>query len=73
VQVPSLGTLEAIIEHLKTLSLDVPVGGCNLGPVHKQDVMKATAMLKRKKNMQPSWHLMSELCLRLLTLQLSQE
>jgi translation initiation factor 5B len=53
VQVPSLGTLEAIIEHLNTLSLDVPVGGCNLGPVHKQDVMKATAMLKRKKNMQP--------------------
>jgi translation initiation factor 5B len=49
VQAPSLGTLEAIIEHLKTLSLDVPVGGCNLGPVHKQDVMKATAMLKRKE------------------------
>ncbi|GJN34949.1 hypothetical protein PR202_gb23666 [Eleusine coracana subsp. coracana] len=49
VQASSLGTLEAIIEHLKTLSLDVPVSGCNLGPVHKQDVMKATAMLKRKE------------------------
>ncbi|RLN31136.1 eukaryotic translation initiation factor 5B-like [Panicum miliaceum] len=49
VQASSLGTLEAIIEHLKTLSLDIPVGGCNLGPVHKQDVMKATAMLKRKE------------------------
>lgn len=49
VQAPSLGTLEAIIEHLKTISLDVPVSGCNLGPVHKQDVMKATAMLKRKE------------------------
>jgi len=49
VQASSLGTLEAIIEHLKTLSLDIPVGGCNLGPVHKQDVLKATAMLKRKE------------------------
>ena len=38
-----------IIKHLKTLALDVPVSGCNLGPVHKQDVMKATAMLKRKE------------------------
>lgn len=49
VQASSLGTLEAIIEHLKTLSFDIPVSGCNLGPVHKQDVMKATAMLKRKE------------------------
>ncbi|XP_062204137.1 eukaryotic translation initiation factor 5B-like [Phragmites australis] len=49
VQASSLGTLEAITEHLKTLSLDVPVSGCNLGPVHKQDVIKATTMLKRKE------------------------
>lgn len=49
VQASSLGTLEAIIKHLKTLNLDVPVSGCNLGPVHKQDVMKASAMLKRKE------------------------
>jgi translation initiation factor 5B len=53
VQAPSLGTLEAIIEHLKTLSLDVPVGGCNLGPVHKQDVMKATA-IQQQQQQQPS-------------------
>jgi translation initiation factor 5B len=49
VQAPSLGTLEAIIEHLKTLSLDVPVGGCNLGPVHKQDVMNATAIQQQQQ------------------------
>ncbi|XP_066355676.1 uncharacterized protein [Miscanthus floridulus] len=49
VQASSLGSLEAIIKHLKMLALDVPVSGCNLGPVHKQDVMKATAMLKRKE------------------------
>ncbi|CAL4899138.1 unnamed protein product [Urochloa decumbens] len=49
VQASSIGTLEAIIEHLKSLSFEIPVSGCNLGPVHKQDVMKATAMLKRKE------------------------
>uniref|UniRef100_A0A0A9D332 Eukaryotic translation initiation factor 5B n=1 Tax=Arundo donax TaxID=35708 RepID=A0A0A9D332_ARUDO len=49
VQTSSVGTLEAIIEHLKSPSVDVPVSGCNLGPVHKQDVMKAAAMLKRKE------------------------
>nr|CAB3462146.1 unnamed protein product [Digitaria exilis] len=49
VQASSLGILEAIIEYLKTHSLEIPVSGCNLGPVHKQDVMKATAMLKRNE------------------------
>lgn len=49
VQAASLGTLEAIIEHLKTPPVDVPVSGCNIGPVHKQDIIKATSMLKRKE------------------------
>lgn len=48
-QASSLGTLEAFIEHLKSPGVDVPVSGWNLGPVHKQDIMKATAMLKRKE------------------------
>ncbi|KAJ1265471.1 hypothetical protein BS78_08G078600 [Paspalum vaginatum] len=48
-QAPSLGTLEAIIGHLKTLPVVVPISGCNLGPVHKLDVIKATSMLMRKK------------------------
>ncbi|WVZ90325.1 hypothetical protein U9M48_036634 [Paspalum notatum var. saurae] len=49
VQAPSLGTLEAIIEYLKTLPVAIPVSGCNIGPVHKLDVIKATSMLKRKR------------------------
>ncbi|CAM0949803.1 unnamed protein product [Alopecurus aequalis] len=49
VQASSIGTLEAIVEHLKSSNVDIPVGDWNLGPVHKQDVMKATAMLNRKE------------------------
>ncbi|KAL6842130.1 hypothetical protein ACP4OV_028109 [Aristida adscensionis] len=49
VQASCLGTLEAIAEYLKSPSVDIPVSGYSLGPVHKQDVMKATAMLKRKE------------------------
>ncbi|KAM3214280.1 hypothetical protein ACQJBY_066634 [Aegilops geniculata] len=49
VQASSVGTLEAIIAHLKSNSVDIPVYGWNLGPVYKQDVMKASAMLKRKE------------------------
>uniref|UniRef100_A0A453T002 Eukaryotic translation initiation factor 5B n=3 Tax=Aegilops tauschii subsp. strangulata TaxID=200361 RepID=A0A453T002_AEGTS len=49
VQASSVGTLEAIIAHLKSSSVDIPVYDWNLGPVYKQDVMKASAMLKRKE------------------------
>ncbi|KAM3193849.1 hypothetical protein ACQJBY_070470 [Aegilops geniculata] len=49
VQASSVGTLEAIIAHLKSNSVDIPVYAWNLGPVYKQDVMKASAMLKRKE------------------------
>lgn len=49
VQASSVGTLEAIIAHLKSNTVDIPVYGWNLGPVYKQDVMKASAMLKRKE------------------------
>uniref|UniRef100_A0ACD5TH78 Uncharacterized protein n=1 Tax=Avena sativa TaxID=4498 RepID=A0ACD5TH78_AVESA len=49
VQASSIGTLEAIIDHLKSSNVDIPVSDWNLGPVNKQDVMKATAMLNRKE------------------------
>ncbi|KAL6623271.1 hypothetical protein ACP70R_033150 [Stipagrostis hirtigluma subsp. patula] len=72
VQASCRGTLEAIIEHLKSPSVDVPVSSCSLGPVHKQDVMKATAMLKRKEEYAAILAFDVKLCLRLLTLQLNQ-
>lgn len=49
VQASTFGILEAIIEHLNSPGVNVPVSGCNLGPIEKKDVMKASAMLKRKE------------------------
>jgi translation initiation factor 5B len=49
VQASSIGTLEAIIDHLQSSNVDIPVSDWNLGPVHKQDVVKAAAMLNRKE------------------------
>ncbi|XP_014757754.2 eukaryotic translation initiation factor 5B [Brachypodium distachyon] len=49
VQASSIGTLEAIIAHLKRNNVNIAVSCWNLGPVNKEDVIKATAMLKRKE------------------------
>ncbi|XP_062383535.1 eukaryotic translation initiation factor 5B [Sardina pilchardus] len=43
VQASTLGSLEALLEFLRTSK--VPYSGINIGPVHKKDVMKASAML----------------------------
>jgi len=45
VQASTLGSLEALLEFLKTSK--IPVAGINIGPVHKKDVMKASVMLER--------------------------
>ncbi|XP_056444184.1 eukaryotic translation initiation factor 5B [Gadus chalcogrammus] len=44
VQASTLGSLEALLEFLRTSK--VPYSGINIGPVHKKDVMKASAMLE---------------------------
>ncbi|XP_041055129.1 eukaryotic translation initiation factor 5B isoform X1 [Carcharodon carcharias] len=44
VQASTLGSLEALLEYLRASS--VPYAGINIGPVHKKDVMKASAMLE---------------------------
>ncbi|EDV19967.1 uncharacterized protein TRIADDRAFT_61546 [Trichoplax adhaerens] len=44
VQASTLGSLEALIEFLKTSK--IPYSGINVGPVHKKDVMKASVMLE---------------------------
>ncbi|MGH0122132.1 UNVERIFIED_CONTAM: hypothetical protein FKN15_060556 [Acipenser sinensis] len=44
VQASTLGSLEALLEFLRTSK--VPYAGINIGPVHKKDVMKASAMLE---------------------------
>ncbi|KAK5874757.1 hypothetical protein CesoFtcFv8_027316 [Champsocephalus esox] len=44
VQASTLGSLEALLEFLRTSK--VPYAGINIGPVHKKDVMRSSAMLE---------------------------
>ncbi|KNA24578.1 hypothetical protein SOVF_014450 [Spinacia oleracea] len=49
VQASTLGSLEALLEFLKSPAVSIPVSGINIGPVHKKDVMRASVMLEKKK------------------------
>jgi translation initiation factor 5B len=48
-QASTLGSLEALLEFLKSPDVNIPVSGINIGPVHKKDVMRASVMLERKR------------------------
>ncbi|XP_039683371.1 eukaryotic translation initiation factor 5B [Medicago truncatula] len=41
-------SLEAILKIMKTPQVNIPVSAVNIGPVHKKDVEKASAMLEKK-------------------------
>lgn len=45
VQASTLGALEALLDFLK--SMKIPVGGVNIGPVHKRDVIETSVMVER--------------------------
>lgn len=49
VQASTLGSLEALLEFLKSPAVQIPVSGIAIGPVHKKDVMRASVMLERKR------------------------
>ncbi|KAL6500664.1 hypothetical protein OROHE_025461 [Orobanche hederae] len=49
VQASTLGSLEALLQFLKTPAVNIPVSALSIGPIHKKDVMKASAMLEKKK------------------------
>ena len=49
VQASTLGSLEALLEFLK--SSKIPVSGINIGPVFKRDVMRAGTMLEKAKEL----------------------
>lgn len=48
VQASTLGSLEALLEFLKSDDVQIPVSTINIGPVHKKDVMRANIMIERK-------------------------
>lgn len=47
VQASTLGSLEALLEFLRSDAVKIPVSGINIGPVHKRDVMRASTMLEK--------------------------
>lgn len=49
VHASTLGSLEALLEFLKTPEVSIPVSGICIGPVHKKDIMKASVMLEKRK------------------------
>ncbi|KAL3619260.1 hypothetical protein CASFOL_036830 [Castilleja foliolosa] len=49
VQASTQGSLEALLEFLKTPAVNIPVSYTSIGPVHKKDVKKAGVMLEKKK------------------------
>lgn len=46
-QASTLGSLEALLEFLRSDAVRIPVSGINIGPVHKRDVMRASTMLEK--------------------------
>lgn len=49
IQASTLGSLEALLEFLKSPDVKTPVSGIGMGPVHKKDIMKVGVMLEKKK------------------------
>eukprot|EP00884_Botryococcus_braunii_P012838 jgi/Botrbrau1/21555/Bobra.174_2s0055.2 len=47
VQASTLGSLEALLEFLKSPAVKIPVSAINIGPIHKKDIMRASVMLEK--------------------------
>lgn len=65
VQASTLGSLEALLTFLKSDAVQIPVSGINIGPVHKKDVMRASVMLEKVRELkytsgQTTWELQTQ-------------
>jgi translation initiation factor 5B len=49
VQASTLGSLEALMEYLRSVDPPIPVANVRLGPIHKKDVIAASVMLEHQK------------------------
>ena len=49
VQASTLGSLEALLEYLRTHNPPVPVAQVGIGPLHRKDVIQASVMLEKRK------------------------
>ncbi|KAL1561518.1 photosystem II [Salvia divinorum] len=49
VQAPTLRSLEAMLEYLKTPEVNIAVSGTSIGPIQAEDVTKASHMAEKKK------------------------
>lgn len=47
VQASTLGSLEALLEFLRSPAVKIPVSGINIGPVNRRDIMRASVMLEK--------------------------
>lgn len=50
VQASTLGSLEALLEYLRTHEPPVPVANVGIGPLHKKDVTTASVMLEKNRD-----------------------
>ena len=47
VQASTLGSLEALLEFLRSDDVQIPVSGISIGPIHKHDVLRASIALEK--------------------------
>ncbi|KAL4860126.1 Eukaryotic translation initiation factor 5B [Chlorella vulgaris] len=47
VQASTLGSLEALLEFLRSDAVQIAVSSINIGPINKKDIMRANAMIER--------------------------
>ena len=55
VQASTLGSLEALLEFLRSQKEPIPVSSIAIGPIHRKDVMRAKVMLEKVCTCPSAW------------------